>query len=210
MDTVPSLCFTHSAPCISLKPGEYFLKLLLRDEATSDSAWVTKGFFLLPPPRPEEAFTEEIAQQRRNEISYLATNKELKTFDGLSLQGKREFLRQFWRSRDPDPSTPQNEFKNEYYRRWRYAVDHYSNFDRKDGWQSDMGRIYILYGPPDQIERNPFESGQRAWQKWTYYVKEGGFYFIFIDLEGVGHYTLVHSTAKGEKKDPNWRRYLNQ
>jgi len=195
---------------ISLKPGGYALRLLLQDEVTADSVSGSKGFFLLPPPQVGKEFSEKVAQRRRDEISYLATNKELKSYDGLSLLGKQEFLREFWRSRDPDPSTPQNEFKSEYYRRWRYAVDHYSSFGRADGWQSDMGRVYIVYGPPDQIERTPFESGQKAWQKWSYYVKDGGFYFIFVDLEGFGRYTLVHSTAKGERKDPNWQRFIYQ
>ncbi len=195
---------------VSLKPGGYALRLQLRDEVTADSASVSKGFFLLSPLRVREEFTEEVAQRRRDEISYLATNKELKAYDGLSLTGKQEFLREFWRLRDPDPATPQNEFKIEYYRRWKYAVDHYSSFGREDGWQSDMGRVYIVYGPPDQIERTPFESGQKAWQKWSYYVKDGGIYFIFVDLEGFGRYTLVHSTAKGERSDPSWQRFINQ
>ena len=206
----PSAVLTGGINVISLKPGGYSLKLLLKDEATSDSACISKGFFLLPYPRVGKEFTEEIAQKRRNEISYLATSKELKTCDGLSLIGKEKFLREFWRSRDPDPSTPQNEFKIEYYRRWGYAVEHYSSFGREDGWQSDMGRIYICYGPPDQIERNPFESGQRSWQRWSYFIKDGGFYFIYVDLEGFGRYTLVHSTAKGERSDPDWQRFINR
>lgn len=206
----PSAVLTGGINVLSLMPGGYFLKLVLKDESTSDSASVSKGFFILPPSRVEEELSEEMAQKRRNEISYLATNKELKTYEGLSLRGKMEFLREFWRLRDPDPLTPENEFKVEYYSRWNYATEHFSSFGREDGWKSDMGRVYIIYGPPDQVERVPFESGQKSWQRWSYFVKDGGYYFIFVDLEGFGRYTLVHSTAKGERNDPNWERFINQ
>ena len=67
-----------------------------------------------------------------------------------------------------------------------------------------MGRIYILYGEPSDIERNPSSIEERSWQRWWYDSIEGGVYFIFVDFEDTGNYTLVHSSKKDEVKDYNW------
>ena len=75
-----------------------------------------------------------------------------------------------------------------------------------------MGRIYILYGAPDDIERHTADTESNAWEKWIYETlkDQGGVFFIFGDLEGFGRYTLLHSNLTGEKYDENWEQWINR
>jgi len=77
--------------------------------------------------------------------------------------------------------------KEEYYRRIEYANAHFSVVS--PGWKSDRGRIYILYGRPDEIERHPMEIGLKPYEIWHYYSSSHTFYFV--DENGYGDYRLV-------------------
>ena len=66
---------------------------------------------------------------------------------------REQFIEQFWLRRDPTPDTEENEFKEEHYRRIAYANEHYAS--GIPGWKTDRGRIYIIYGPADEIESHP-------------------------------------------------------
>ena len=79
----------------------------------------------------------------------------------------------------------------------------------RDGWRTDRGRIYIIYGEPDEIQRFPNSSDNKPYEIWNYNQIEGGVEFIFIDLSGFSEYTLVHSTKRGEIQDPSWQQLLN-
>ncbi len=69
-----------------------------------------------------------------------------------------------------------------------------------------MGRIYIIFGPPDYIERYPFTPERPAAEQWFFdhMTGQGQVYFLFLDDAGYGEYNLVHSTARGERRDPYW------
>src|SRR5579871_6628709 len=85
------------------------------------------------------------------DVVYIITDEEKTAFRRLQTDEEREqFIEQFWLRRDPTPDTEENEFKEEHYRRIAYANDHYAS--GIPGWKSDRGRIYIEYGPPDEIE----------------------------------------------------------
>ena len=70
--------------------------------------------------------------------------------------------------------------------------------------------MYIVYGPPDQIDRFPFTSGREAAEKWSYesLPGQGSAHFLFVDENGYGDYRLVTSSARGEKRDPTWDRRI--
>lgn len=192
----------------SLPPGGYFLELLAKDPDSGEEVKSTKPFLVsAAPPREivEEPRTDEEAKNLREMLSYIGTKDELSMYDQLSLSGKRQFIREFWRKKDPDTSTAENELKIEYYRRWEESKRKYStNQLDEDGWKTDMGRVYILYGEPDDIERHPYSMSSKSWERWNYDRIQGGVYFIFIDDSGFGVYKLIHSTAKGEIRDPRW------
>ena len=88
------------------------------------------------------------------EVPYIITDEEKAAFRKLGTDDEREqFIETFWDRRNPHPDSPENEFKEEYYRRIAYANEHYGS--GIPGWKTDRGRIYIMYGPPDAIEPHP-------------------------------------------------------
>ena len=85
------------------------------------------------------------------DVSYIITDEERAAFKRLQTDEEREqFIENFWLRRDPTPDTVENEFKEEHYRRIAYANEHFAS--GVPGWKTDRGRIYIVYGPPDEIE----------------------------------------------------------
>ncbi len=93
----------------------------------------------------------------------------------------------FWRDRDPDPTTPQNEALQQYIQRLDYVTEHYS--DIEPGWRTDRGRTFLRFGAPEQIERTADQRGQGEYEIWRYY--ELNRTFVFYDMFGLGDYRLV-------------------
>ncbi|HVQ36742.1 MAG TPA: GWxTD domain-containing protein, partial [Pyrinomonadaceae bacterium] len=88
------------------------------------------------------------------DVTYVITDEEKKAFKKLATDDERErFIEEFWRRRDPDPDTDENEFKEEYYERIAYANEHFAS--GIPGWKTDRGRIWIMYGKPDGQESHP-------------------------------------------------------
>src|SRR5215216_5294093 len=83
------------------------------------------------------------------DVTYIITDEERKAFKKLATDDERErFIEEFWHRRDPDRDTDENEFKEEYYERIAYANEHFAS--GIPGWKSDRGRIWIMYGKPDE------------------------------------------------------------
>ena len=118
---------------------------------------------------------------------------------------REQFIEQFWLRRDPTPDTVENEFKEEHYRRIAYANEHYAS--GIPGWKTDRGRIYITYGPPDEIdshpsggtyERPPEEGGGETstfpFEQWRYRYIEGigtNIIIEFVDPTMSGEYRMT-------------------
>jgi GWxTD domain-containing protein len=125
---------------------------------------------------------------------------------------REQFIEQFWLRRDPTPDTEENEFKEEHYRRIAYANDHYAS--GIPGWKTDRGRIYIIYGPPDEIESHPSggtyerpmeegggETSTYPFEQWRYRYMEGigtNIIIEFVDPTMSGEY---HMTMDPSEKD---------
>lgn len=93
-----------------------------------------------------------------SEIRYIANKNEEERFRKITKsENIKLFLKSFWKNRDPSPKTSKNEFKQQYYKRIRYSKNNFSTGFEK-GHKSDRGRIYILYGPPDEIENYPWSQ----------------------------------------------------
>lgn len=191
-----------------LTSGVYRFRAEVTDPVTSKTAMIEKPFQVVAAV--VDSLTPDEAERLRTIIAYIARPGEVETFESLSMTGKANFMAQFWKDRDPSPETPVNEFRDEHMRRLNFANDRFSvGFkDRTDGWRSDQGRVYIIYGPPDQIDRFPFTSGREAAEKWNYETLpgQGSAYFLFVDENGYGDYRLVTSSARGEKRDPVWEK----
>jgi len=136
-------------------------------QATPASAPAQGGQATDPLKRPiSEKQKKENAKALKQELSktykkwldedvvYIISDEERKAFKQLSNDEERDqFIEAFWQRRDPTPDTEENEFKEEHYRRIEYANEHFAA--GIPGWKSDRGRIYIMYGPADEIDSHP-------------------------------------------------------
>lgn len=127
--------------------------------------------------------------QAIRELKYIASDEEMERFASASPSQREQLFRQFWKKRDPTPSTPENERMNEYYRRIVYANAHFSSF--RDGWETDMGRVYVIFGAPTDVERHPFDIDKKPYEVWYYYDINRK--FLFVDEDGFGQYRLKSS-----------------
>ncbi len=147
------------------------------------------------------------------EVPYIITGEERSAFLQLQTNEEREqFIEAFWQRRDPTPDTVENEFKEEHYRRIAYANERFSS--GIPGWRTDRGRIYIMWGPADQLEshtqgelynRPMTEGGGQtttyAYEDWTYHYMEGigqNITIEFVDPTGTGEF---HITMDPGEKD---------
>ena len=147
------------------------------------------------------------------EVPYIITDEERKAFTSLSNDEERDaFIENFWLRRNPNPDSPENEFREEHYRRIAYANEHFAA--GKPGWKTDRGHIYIAYGKPDDIDshpsggsynRTPEEGGGTTttfpFEIWHYRYLEGigeNIDIEFVDTCQCGDY---HFTIDRSEKD---------
>lgn len=123
-----------------------------------------------------------------SKVRYIITGKERKIFLELPDAEKEEFKKEFWRRRDPDPSTEENEFKMEYFNRMERADDLFVA-EGKPGWLTDRGRILILFGQPTDRITYPMggDPYSRCREIWYY----GNFPVVFVDSTCTGTYHLI-------------------
>jgi GWxTD domain-containing protein len=147
------------------------------------------------------------------DVVYIISPEERSAFLQLETNEEREqFIEQFWLRRSTNPDLPDNDFKEEHYRRIAYANEHYAS--GIPGWKTDRGRIYIIWGPPDEIDAHPtggtydrpMEEGGGStttypWETWRYRYLEGigeNVELEFVDPSGSGEY---HMTMDPGEKD---------
>jgi GWxTD domain-containing protein len=147
------------------------------------------------------------------DVAYIITDEERKAFSRLSTDEERQaFVEGFWLRRDPTPDTEENEFKEEHYRRIAYTNEHYAS--GIPGWKTDRGKIYIMYGPADEVESHPSggsyerpieegggETSTYPFEKWRYRYIEGigtDINIEFVDTTMSGEY---HMTMDPSEKD---------
>jgi GWxTD domain-containing protein len=147
------------------------------------------------------------------DVTYIITPEERSAFLRLQTNEEREqFIEQFWLRRNPDPDSPENTFKEEHYRRIAYTNEHYAS--GIPGWKTDRGRIYIMWGPPDEVDSNPSggsyerpadegggETSTFPFEDWRYRYLEGignNVELEFVDPTMTGEY---HLTMDPSEKD---------
>lgn len=154
------------------------------------------------------AMSEEELDDLFSKCKYIAASGEIEQYKSLSSeQGKREFMQKFWSARDKNLNDNTNKFYMDYLRRIDECNQKFKA-GLRDGWKTDRGRIYLLYGEPSEIERFPNEIQTRPYEIWHYNEVEGGVIFIFADISGFSDYELVHSTKRGELRDETWMRKI--
>lgn len=121
-----------------------------------------------------------------SEVRYLITSQERKIFLGLPPSERKDFIEEFWKKRDPDPGTEENEFKDQYYQRIEEANRLFRQGTTK-GWLQDRGRVHILLGPPERRDTFPNSSDYEFPTEIWYY---GYFPIVFVDRSESGDYRL--------------------
>ena len=119
------------------------------------------------------------------QMRYILDSKERREIKKVSTKKTEELFKKLWKCRDPTPDTVVNELMNEYYKRVAYANIHFDSF--VDGWETDMGMIYIIFGPPDEIDRFMVQQRQEPYETWHYYRIQESFTFVGNNF---GHYRL--------------------
>ncbi|MDQ3633763.1 MAG: GWxTD domain-containing protein [Acidobacteriota bacterium] len=142
------------------------------------------------------------------DVDYIITKEEKRAFKQLKTNEEKEnFIENFWRRRDPNPDTEENEYREEFYERIAYANEHYAS--GIPGWKTDRGRIYITWGKPDGVESHPsggsydrpsYEGGGSTttypFEVWFYRYLEGvgsGVEIEFVDPTGTGEYRIARN-----------------
>jgi GWxTD domain-containing protein len=180
------------------------------------------------PPEQKKPLTKEQKQKMKRtlkeldtpyktwlneDVVYIISPEERSTFLQLATNEEREqFIESFWLRRSSNPDLPDNDFKEEHYRRIAYANEHFAS--GIPGWKTDRGRIYIIWGKPDEIESHPTggtydrpmdEGGGSTstypWERWRYRYLEGiqeNVELEFVDPSGSGEY---HLTMDPSEKD---------
>lgn len=122
-------------------------------------------------------------------VQLIITPEEERIFKSLDHEGRKAFMKEFWLIRDPDYSTPENEFLEEYLKRVKTAARLFRESSRP-GWLTDRGMVFVLLGPPDTREANPFtgRSDIQGYEIWLY--DRFRIRLEFIDRDGSGHYIL--------------------
>ncbi|HJT88789.1 MAG TPA: GWxTD domain-containing protein [Bryobacteraceae bacterium] len=187
------------------------------ESATAPRETVAKPLTEKQKKKREEKLRKELETPYKKwlneDVAYIITDEERAAFKRLQTDEEREqFIEQFWLRRDPTPDTVENEFKEEHYRRIAYANEHYAS--GIPGWKTDRGRIYITFGPPDEIdshpsggtyERPPEEGGGETttypFEDWRYRYIEGignDINIEFVDPTMTGEY---HMTMDPSEKD---------
>ncbi len=143
---------------------------------------------------------------QNEDVAYIITDEERKAFKQFQTDEEREqFVESFWLRRDPTPDTVENEYKEEHYRRIAYANEHYAS--GIPGWKADRGRIYITFGPADEIESHPSggsyqrpaaegggETSTYPFEDWRYRYIEGignDVMIEFVDPTMTGEYRMT-------------------
>jgi GWxTD domain-containing protein len=191
---------------VSLPQGDYILKTEVYDPVKETGVASKRMFRFIDtrtakPALPSSATGDPLLKRLTDDevdgyekyLKYILTPSELTRFNRLNTTGKRRYVEEFWKGRDPDTTTVTNERLREHLARYATVEKTYG----KNGWKTDRGRIFIKYGKPDDIERESFPLEEKSYEIW-YYRKDRVMFFRFEDTGGPGEYELADSSERSE------------
>ena len=213
-----SSVIVDNIPISSLKTGTYTLVMALLDSSKKIMTSSGKKFFVYNQTLGVDStlassggsvsvsayssMSEGEMDVEFKWMRYEVTDNERTQYERLtSVDGKRKFLTEFWRRRPPGS-------KEEFLKRVGHVNVAFQIMGR-EGYRTDRGRVYLMYGPPDDYDRHPSDPDARPYEIWTYNSIQGGVLFVFVQRQSGGDYELVHSTHRNELHDENWQRYAS-
>jgi GWxTD domain-containing protein len=159
----------------------------------------------------QSALPERYRKWLDEEVVYIISPLEKDVFLKLKTDKERDlFMEAFWKHRDPTPDSPKNEFRTEHERRIEYADRYFSRDTPVPGWKTDRGRIYIILGEPEEVQRFQGRSGIYDCESWFYQGKTdlglpAGFYLLFFREHGQGAFKLYSPLRDGPQAlMPSW------
>lgn len=191
----------------NLLTGTYYLKTIALPQST-DSIY-DESQYLAVSQRTIRYFPTLAGNVVENldlairQLRYVATNSQIRYIEeGATYEQKLNRFREFWNSMDPTPNTQRNEAFEEYYSRIEYANSRFKSYTQ--GWQTDMGMVYIVFGSPASVDkRQDYYNPSRVYERWIYTNSRE---FIFVDNNGFGDFKLLSPTTITEKYDYNRNR----
>lgn len=184
--------YREAIPTDSLPDGNLFLTIKISDDAGKTTDQIERTLMVRNPMMITKGeFDEKLA-----EVSYIARRGEMDTLKNASPEKRDSLWKAFWKSRDPTPETEKNEFRDSYFEKINYANTSFGS-TVTSGWKSDRGRIYIICGQPDEVEKHSFEIDSYPYEIWYYY--QTGYTFVFADKHGFGEYKLVYTNQEAIK-----------
>lgn len=176
------------------QPGQHTLRLVAKslEPAKHKEAMAEENFQVQISTEPNAA-----AQLSGNKnllyepLRYIIKGADYKRIAEAAEADRDSLVAEFWQGRDPDPATPANQLREEFYRRVAFADMRFvPAHHEKTGWETDRGRIYIKYGPPKEVHHQMAEQGAPPYEIW--YYPDIDLYFVFRDKTGSGDFELVN------------------
>ena len=208
----------------SIGSGKYNYEVILSDTLGNEIAKSQRPIFLYNPNvQSSQATTlseggaeyaglsmDELAEEFRR-AKYVTRSEDNITFDKLTtVQARQEYLKIYFGHELRRKNLGRlNITRSMYLQRVQTANQRYRRY-ATEGWCTDQGRVLILYGEPDEIQRFTNSTDSKPYEIWNYHQIEGGCEFVFIDLSGFNEYILVHSTKRGEIQDASWEQLLKR
>jgi len=204
-----------------LPPGDYRLEVVAAAVGGADSVVRAAAFRMagfeteaaIADATPAQDVFGGMAEARLDTLYlplvYLMTGEEQGSYPSLTLEGKRRWLRLFWAKRDPTAGTPRNEAQEDFYARIAEANRRFREGGSAQipGWRTDRGRIFIKYGPPDEVLSRPQAGNTRPYEVWKF-SRGRALKYVFLDQTLFGNYALIWTDDRREASRPNWQELL--
>jgi len=190
-------------------PGLYTLAVQIAD-LNADNTDTSERTFSLT--KKYIVLTERVFPDDEDEfalMSFFLNTRQKRMWKDLSEQGKKGFIDRFWASNNPNPASEDNYFLQTI--RMRVSEANWRFSHHRQGWNTDMGRIYIKHGTADDIKKDETPPDarypRRAYQVWKYHGSDRS--YLFLDFQNNGNFRLIHTkNDEGETADPGWRGYF--
>jgi GWxTD domain-containing protein len=170
---------------LNITMGSYQLKLSVASLRSEESlVEVSKKFNIQWKGMPHSFIDLDAAI---DQMTYIFDQKEIDRIKKLPPSEKADAFKDLWKKKDPTPGTDRNELMEEYYSRVEYANKNFKHY--LDGWRTDMGMVFIIFGSPNNVDRHPFDIDAKPFEVWYYY--ELNRQLVFVDETGFGDYHLT-------------------
>lgn len=175
-------------PKDSIPMGLYNLSVSLHGSSAKDAPVMANASRFFSIHFPDLPLTILNLDDAADEMLYVANASIIDSIKhARDMFAKEKIFLNFWQNYSPNRSSSTNPIMNVYFNRVAYANEHFTHYFK--GWKSDMGMIYILFGPPSSVDRHPFEVDSKPYEVWDYYQRNRE--FVFMDETGFGDYRLV-------------------